>query len=69
MNIVGSLTNALGYATGGAARVRVEQLQDAIARIKSLEAELAQARFAPAGDNHHNAVACPYCNPEGKTFK
>lgn len=22
------------------------------------------ARFRPMGDNHHNAVACPYCNPK-----
>lgn len=25
--------------------------------------ELAEARFRPMGDNHHNAVLCPYCNP------
>lgn len=26
--------------------------------------ELAAARFAPLGDNHHNAEACPYCSPK-----
>lgn len=24
-----------------------------------------EAEFGPLGDNHHNAFACPYCNPEG----
>lgn len=30
---------------------------------RQLERELAQARFSPMGDNHHNAMLCPYCNP------
>lgn len=29
-----------------------------IGRLKLLQ-------FSPAGDNHHNAFACPYCNPDG----
>lgn len=28
-----------------------------------LEAALPFQRFIPTGDNHHNALACPYCNP------
>lgn len=36
--------------------------------IEELERELAEARFRPMGDNHHNALACPYCNPEGLAF-
>ncbi len=35
-------------------------------RIKELEAERDRLNllvFAPLGDNHHNAKACPYCNP------
>lgn len=26
--------------------------------------DLDAARFAPLGDNHHNAALCPYCQPE-----
>jgi hypothetical protein len=26
---------------------------------------LRTAEFSPKGDNHHNAMACPYCNPKG----
>lgn len=31
---------------------------------KAAKRELAEAKFAPLGDNHHNAAKCPYCNPE-----
>lgn len=33
------------------------------ARIAELEKERDEARFAPLGDNHHNAAKCPYCRP------
>lgn len=33
--------------------------------ILSLIRERDEARFRPLGDNHHNAWACPHCNPEG----
>lgn len=33
------------------------------ARAEASEQALAEARFAPLGDNHHNAAACPYCSP------
>lgn len=23
-----------------------------------------EAKYAPVGDNHHNAAACPYCRPQ-----
>ncbi len=26
--------------------------------------DIEAARFAPLGDNHHNAAECPYCNPK-----
>jgi hypothetical protein len=32
--------------------------------IERLKKELAEAKFAPLGDNHHNAAACPYCSPK-----
>jgi hypothetical protein len=35
-----------------------------LARAEKAEAERDVARFAPLGDNHHNALRCPYCNPE-----
>jgi regulator of replication initiation timing len=44
---------------------QVESLQQ---RIGELEAEVLkwkQQSFRPLGDNHHNALACPYCNPGG----
>lgn len=38
--------------------------QAAEARAAMLERERDEARYRPGlGDNHHNAMACPYCNP------
>lgn len=31
------------------------------ARVAQLEAERDEVRYAPLGDNHHNAAACPHC--------
>lgn len=28
----------------------------------AIEAALPWLNFSPLGDNHHNAVACPYCS-------
>ena len=42
------------------------QAQELIDHTRQLERELAEARFSPLGDNHHNALACPYCNPNGR---
>ena len=28
-----------------------------------VDAEIAKVQFRPLGDNHHNALACPYCTP------
>ena len=39
-------------------------LHDAASTITALREEVRRARFAPLGDNHHNALACPYCNPK-----
>lgn len=36
---------------------------DLLTFARQLERELAEAKFRPIGDNHHNAVLCPYCNP------
>lgn len=39
---------------------------DMQAQIAALHTELDRWKalaFAPMGDNHHNALACPYCNP------
>jgi hypothetical protein len=30
---------------------------------------MAEQRYSPIGDNHHNALLCPHCNPDGKEFK
>ncbi len=30
-------------------------------RILVLEDQLKEARYAPMGDNHHNAALCPHC--------
>jgi len=46
-------------------------------RIANHEAALTAAReegarnsqFRPEGDNHHNAMLCPYCNPDNKIVK
>lgn len=32
--------------------------------LKAIEDALTAAKFAPLGDNHHNASACPYCSPK-----
>ena len=34
------------------------------ARGKLLLEMIEEIRFAPLGDNHHNAAKCPYCNPK-----
>lgn len=36
-----------------------------IERCERAEAE----RFNPIGDNHHNAMKCPHCNPDGKNAR
>jgi hypothetical protein len=33
-------------------------------RVAELEREVKEAKFMPLGDNHHNALKCPYCNPD-----
>lgn len=38
-----------------------ERLAALEARVSAAEVLIATARFAPLGDNHHNAAACPYC--------
>ena len=36
---------------------------------RALLAAIELERFRPMGDNHHNAEACPYCNPNGWTLQ
>ena len=43
-----------------------QKFERAVVLSRQLERELAEARFSPLGDNHHNALACPYCNPNGR---
>jgi hypothetical protein len=45
-----------------AALRRVQELEE---QAKMLRDQLADARYL--GDNHHNAMACPHCNPTGKS--
>ena len=38
---------------------------DLVAAVKERDAEIARlraAQFLPMGDNHHNALLCPYCD-------
>lgn len=45
------------------ARVRVEAEIDRLrAELKLAKDMNADVMFRPLGDNHHNALACPYCN-------
>lgn len=41
-----------------------QDLRAVLADNARLARERDEARFAPMGDNHHNAAACPYCNPK-----
>jgi hypothetical protein len=41
-----------------------DKLWKAEAEIAVLKADLERARYAPLGDNHHNAAACPHCRPQ-----
>lgn len=34
------------------------------ARVQALEDEKSERLWQPLGDNHHNAAACPYCQPK-----
>ena len=42
----------------------LEALEAAERRAGEAEARIAEVQFRPLGDNHHNAMACPYCNPD-----
>lgn len=55
---VAQVLDGIGAYHGG----RADALTDATAIV------LAMA-FAPSGDNHHNAKACPYCNPSATDEK
>lgn len=37
-------------------------------KLERAEAERDRYRYAPQGDNHHNALTCPYCNPARLKF-
>ena len=41
--------------------VQIALLKAEIERWKALA-------FSPIGDNHHNALLCPHCNPNGCVF-
>ncbi len=66
-----------GYLSPKEAQAQREKLDTArgardfqVTRAVAAETQLAhvtkerdEARFRPLGDNHHNAAACPHCNP------
>lgn len=41
----------------------IMQIGEAVIRAEAAERERDRYRFSPQGDNHHNALKCPYCNP------
>lgn len=45
-------------------RIFKEESAKAEAEIALLKSDLERARYAPLGDNHHNAAACPHCSPK-----
>ena len=53
---------ARGPATDRTHRI----MREAANAIDLLQTSLLAARYAPMGDNHHNAVECPYCNPKDR---
>lgn len=51
--------------------VKLRAVAELEAKVERLRAEAARWKaqaFAPLGDNHHNALLCPHCNPEGRRF-
>lgn len=43
---------------------RIEQRAEQAEQARDAAQTRADGYFAPVGDNHHNAEACPYCNPK-----
>lgn len=44
----------------------LEYIETLLRKLRASDGELAKIRgvqFSPTGDNHHNALLCPYCNP------
>ena len=44
-------------------RERIATLEKEVERLTE---ELAETRFKPLGDNHHNANVCPYCREQDR---
>jgi hypothetical protein len=40
-----------------------EEIERLRAELAATRDDLQRARYAPLGDNHHNAAACPMCSP------
>jgi hypothetical protein len=40
------------------------RLRTILTALERAERERDEARYRPLGDNHHNALSCPYCNPD-----
>ena len=57
-------TCRLGPNKAGDARLMAAEIVKHRAEIDRWKAQA----FAPLGDNHHNALLCPHCNPEGRRF-
>jgi len=51
------------YENRGELSTMQREIDRVTAERDRLKKELAEARFRPLGDNHHNAALCPYCNP------
>lgn len=51
-----------------AAERRAQAAENAVnileAEIIEMDRERRGERFSPIGDNHHNALLCPYCSPK-----
>lgn len=64
-------TDPEGYEAELGALMCDHSPREIAAEVLRLRAEVerwkAQA-FQPLGDNHHNALLCPHCNPEGRRF-
>lgn len=49
-----------------AVRSAADEIADLRGRLAEALEDAKRARWAPMGDNHHNAAACPYCSPESE---
>ena len=53
---------------GGGPWKSYAELEAEVERLKEENETLRRMQFAPSGDNHHNALACPYCSGSDDTL-